>query len=80
VNSMPLRESSRSLAAQLDRSPIRVKPAEVRTEIQRRTEQRERAAAEQDYAKFRRQQTGRGGLLNFVQASRRRWRVRVRGE
>jgi hypothetical protein len=38
----------------------------VAEEQRRRRESRERAEIERDFEKLRRQQTGRGGLLNFV--------------
>jgi hypothetical protein len=46
--------------------PLTVTSLEVREEQRRRREVRETEAIERDYAKLRRQQTGRGGLLNFV--------------
>jgi hypothetical protein len=66
VNSMPSPASSPSLADRLRRMPLTVTSLEVREEQRRRREVRETEAIERDYAKLRRQQTGRGGLLNFV--------------
>jgi hypothetical protein len=51
------------LAAQLDRNPIRVKPAEVHTSGARE-------AVERDYAKLRRQQTGRANVPVAVEIRR----------
>jgi hypothetical protein len=64
---MPSRESSQNSAAQLDPTLLRgLTSAQVHDELRHRQESRDRAAVERDFAKLRRQQTGRGGLLNFV--------------
>ena len=64
---MPSPASSPISAAQLDRSILaRVTYLQVHEEIRSRTESRSRAAIERDFAKLRREQTGRGGLLEFV--------------
>jgi hypothetical protein len=44
----------------------RTSSLKVYEEQRRRQESRERAEIERDFEKLRRQQTGRGGLLNFV--------------
>jgi hypothetical protein len=64
---MPLPASSRNSAARLDPTPLQwLTPLQVHEELRLRKESRERDAVERDFEKLRRQQTGRGGLINFV--------------
>jgi hypothetical protein len=59
--------SSPNLVALLDPQVLRrTSSLKVAEEQRRRRESREHAAIERDFEKLRRQQTGRGGLLNFV--------------
>jgi hypothetical protein len=59
--------SSPSLADRLNTTALRgVTSRQVHEEIRRRAEERERQQVERNFEKLRREQTGRGGLLNFV--------------
>jgi hypothetical protein len=59
--------SVRSLSAYANRLRLgTVSPVHVASLLRERAEEDEKAAIEKNFNRLRRQQTGRGGLLNFV--------------